>query len=228
MSVYLLDEEEIWFPPSHEYEFDLVAVGGTLTPERVLKAYSMGIFPWYNEPDMPEWFCPVERCVFYPDTFIPSKSLQQAARKQKWTYTTDKCFCDVIKHCAGNGREGNTWILPDIISCYQKLHELGYAHSVEVWRGDELIGGLYGMAIGNIFCGESMFSKESNASKFAFWKLAEIADSLNYSLIDAQLENAHLMSMGASLIGRNEYLELLEASIMDNGLKGRWRDVNSL
>ena len=225
MSVYLLDEEEIWFPPSHEYEFDLVAVGGTLTPERVLKAYSVGIFPWYNEPDLPEWFCPVERCVFYPATFIPSKSLQQAARKQNWTYTTDKCFTEVIKQCSANGREGNTWILPDIISCYVKLHELGYAHSVEVWRGAELVGGLYGLAIGNIFCGESMFSKESNASKFAFWKLSEIADSLRYGLIDAQLENTHLMSMGASLIGRQEYLELLEESIKDNGLKGRWLDV---
>jgi leucyl/phenylalanyl-tRNA--protein transferase len=211
MSVYLLDEEEIWFPPSHEYEFDLVAVGGTLTPERVLKAYNMGIFPWYNEPDMPEWFCPVERCVFYPATFIPSKSLQQAARKQKWTYTTDKCFTEVIKQCSANGREGNTWILPDIISCYVKLHELGYAHSVEVWSGAELVGGLYGMAIGNIFCGESMFSHLSNASKYAFITFVQQLKTEGVSLVDCQVYTEHLESLGARHIPRDEFMSMINA-----------------
>ncbi len=222
MPIYMLDDEEIWFPSSHEYEFDLVAVGGTLSPERVVKAYSMGIFPWYNDPKIPEWFCPEERCVFYPEKFIPSKSLRQAAKKQNWRFTTDECFSEVISECAGNGREGDTWILPDIMSCYNILHEMGYAHSVEVWEGDELVGGLYGLSIGNIFCGESMFSKVSNASKFAFWKLAEITAELEFELIDAQLENPHLMSMGAYLIERQQYLDILDESISKWGVKGRW------
>lgn len=222
MPIYMLDDEEIWFPSSHEYEFDLVAVGGILSPERVLKAYSMGIFPWYNEPEIPEWFCPEKRCVFYPEQFIPSKSLKQAAKKHQWHHTQDQCFNEVIRQCAGNGREGNTWILPDIMNCYTTLHEMGYAHSVEVWEGSELVGGLYGLVIGNIFCGESMFSRVSNASKFAFWKLAEVTADLGFELIDAQLENPHLMSMGAFLIDRQEYLDLLNESIKKFGIKGRW------
>jgi leucyl/phenylalanyl-tRNA--protein transferase len=222
MPIYMLDDEEIWFPSSHEYEFDLVAVGGILSPERVLKAYSMGIFPWYNEPEIPEWFCPEKRCIFYPEKFMPSKSLKQAAKKHQWHYTTDQCFNEVIRQCAGNGREGNTWILPDIMNCYTTLHEMGYAHSVEVWEGSEMVGGLYGLAIGNIFCGESMFSRVSNASKFAFWKLAEVTVDLEFELIDAQLENPHLMSMGAFLIDRQEYLDLLDESIKKFGIKGSW------
>ncbi|MEY2835484.1 MAG: hypothetical protein RLZZ557_1146 [Bacteroidota bacterium] len=222
MPVYLLDDDENWFPSPEEYEGDLVAVGGQLTGKRVLKAYAVGIFPWYDDPVMPEWYCPEERCVFYPHDFLPSKSLQQAARKQQWTVTTDRCFGEVITQCASNGREGNTWILPETVACFTMLHQLGYAHSVEIWNGDELVGGLYGLSIGNIFCGESMFSKESNASKFAFWQLAKLTAEWGYALIDAQVENPHLMSLGASLMPRGQYLHLLETGINQQGLKGRW------
>lgn len=191
----------------------LVAVGGMLSPETVLSATRRGIFPWYETPGQPMWYCPDERCVFFTDEFKPSKSLQQAARKANWKITCDKAFEAVMRNCAGNGREGETWILPEMIETYCKIHEMGYAHSVEVWSDDKLVGGLYGISVGSIFCGESMFSIEPNTSKYALWQLVEHLKQMGFGCIDAQVPNPHLMSMGASMITKDHYLKLLNEAL---------------
>ena len=191
----------------------LYAMGGELNPENVLAATRMGIFPWYDEPGQPMWSCPEERCIFLVNEFKPSKSLQQAYRKHKWEITIDEAFRSVMENCAGNGRENSTWILPEMIEAYCSIHEMGYAHSVEVWNRGKLVGGLYGIALGSIFCGESMFSLEPNTSKFALWQLIEHVKKMNFHCIDAQVPNPHLLSMGACMISKDQYMRILKDAL---------------
>jgi leucyl/phenylalanyl-tRNA--protein transferase len=186
---------------------------GELNPENVLAATRMGIFPWYDIPGNPMWYSPDQRCVFLVNEFKPSKSLQQAYRKHKWDITIDEAFRTVMENCAGNGREDSTWILPEMIEAYCAIHKMGYAHSVEVWKGDKLVGGLYGIALGSIFCGESMFSLEPNTSKFALWQLIEHVKKMNFHCIDAQVSNPHLLSMGARMISKDQYLNILKDAL---------------
>ena len=197
-----------------------VAIGGKLSPENVLAATRRGIFPWYETPGQPMWYCPEDRCVFFVDDFKPSKSLQQSARKFKWRLSFDTAFESVMRNCAGNGREGETWILPEMIETYCKIHKMGYAHSVEVWHDNLLVGGLYGISLGSIFCGESMFSIEPNTSKYAFWQLVEHVKKLGFHCIDAQVPNPHLMSLGASIITKNHYLKILAEALKSPDLVG--------
>jgi len=197
-----------------------VAIGGELNPENVLAASRRGIFPWYEIPGRPQWYCPEERCVFFVDRFRPSKSLQQASSKQNWTLTINKAFRDVMLNCAGNGREDGTWILPEMIDTYCRIHKMGYAHSFEVWRENRLVGGLYGISLGRIFCGESMFSIESNTSKYAFWQLVEHVKKLGFYCIDAQVPNPHLMSLGATIITKTHYLKILAEALKSPDLVG--------
>lgn len=185
----------------------------SLTPSAVLEGVRLGIFPWYQDPDDPTWHCPDERCVFFTDVYKPSKSLLQAARKMAWTVTIDQAFGEVIRNCAGNGREHETWIFPEIIETYSTLHEMGYAHSVEVWREGILVGGLYGLSMGRIFTGESMFSIEPNTSKFALYHLMVHAKRKGFVCVDAQVPNPHLLSLGASVITQSEYMDILNASL---------------
>jgi leucyl/phenylalanyl-tRNA--protein transferase len=198
-----------------------VAIGGELSPENVLAATRKGIFPWYETPGRPQWYCPDLRCVFFVDSFKPSKSLQQAYRKQQWTLMINTSFRDVMLNCAGNGREGETWILPEMIDTYCRIHQMGYAHSFEVWRQDQLVGGLYGISLGRIFCGESMFSIESNTSKFAFWQLVEHVKKLGFKCIDAQVPNQHLISMGATMISKEHYIHILNEALRYPDLLGK-------
>ena len=198
-----------------------VAIGGELSPENVLAATRKGIFPWYDEPGQPMWYCPEERCVFFVNDFKPSKSLQQAARKFKWKLTFDTAFALVMQNCAGNGREGETWILPEMIDTYCRIHEMGFAHSVEVWNEDQLVGGLYGISMGSIFCGESMFSIEPNTSKFALWQLMEHVKKMGFYCVDAQVPNPHLMSLGASIITKNHYLKILAEELQSPSFVGK-------
>lgn len=190
-----------------------VAIGGELNPENVLAATRVGLFPWYDTPGMPMWYCPDQRCIFLVNEFKPSKSLQQAYRKHKWDISIDKAFRSVMENCAGNGREDSTWILPEMIETYCAIHEMGYAHSVEVWKGEKLIGGLYGISLGSIFCGESMFSLEPNTSKFALWQLIEHVKKMNFQCIDAQVSNPHLLSMGARMISKAQYMKILKEAL---------------
>jgi leucyl/phenylalanyl-tRNA---protein transferase len=208
MPIYLLDEA-IWFPEQSEYEADVVAVGGDLSTERLLTAYSMGIFPWYNTPGEIQWWCPLDRCVLLANDYKPSHSMRNVLNKNTFTVSVNTCFVEVIEACREGERVGQTWIHDEVVQSFQILHEKGFAHSIEVWQNGDLVGGLYGIQMGHVFFGESMFSRVSNASKVAFHHLASLWKERNWTLIDCQVHNEHLESLGAITISRPEFLELL-------------------
>lgn len=207
--VFRLDEEEIIFPdPALAEEDGLLAIGGDLRPERLILAYHYGIFPWFNEDDPICWYAPHERCVIYPERVRVTKSMGKVMKSGEFRISMDTAFPSVIENCAQIVRrdQPGTWITAQMQEAYIRLHELGYAHSVEVWQGETLVGGLYGLQINSVFCGESMFSKVSNASKAA---LIWLCQGNQFKLIDCQLPNDHLMSLGAEMISREAYLDLL-------------------
>jgi leucyl/phenylalanyl-tRNA--protein transferase len=188
----------------------VLALGGDLSEERLIHAYKNGIFPWFSEGDPIVWYCPLERMVLFADEIKVSKSMQKIINKNKFVITENKAFNEVIYNCKNIDRSDGfgTWITDDMEQAYINLHEKGIAKSIEVWLNDELVGGLYGLEINHIFCGESMFSKVSNASKLAFIHLVK---SENYKLIDCQVYNAHLVSLGAREIDRNTFLSILKS-----------------
>lgn len=207
--VFKLDDNRVVFPSPDLADPDgLLAIGGDLRPERLILAYQNGIFPWFSEGDPICWYAPIERCVIFPGCVMVSKSMAKLIRDGKFKITYDQAFQEVIENCAKIGRkdQDGTWITRDMREAYVELHRRGYAHSVEVWRDEELIGGLYGIRINQVFCGESMFSKASNASKLALIWLCKNND---FSLIDCQLPNEHLMSMGAEMIDNEMYYQYL-------------------
>lgn len=215
MPVMWLSPNQIFFPHPDTFDTpDVVAVGGDLTPERLLLAYSVGIFPWYNEGDEPiMWWSPDPRMVLFPDELVIAKSMRPYINQSKFKVTYNVDFQRVMQACMLNnrsGQDGSTWINDDMIRAYTALHQAGFAHSVEVWDNEELVGGLYGVAYGRIFYGESMFSKVSNASKFGFISFVLKIKSLGIELIDCQQETAHLSSLGARLIPRKEFLEVIK------------------
>lgn len=207
--VFRLPDDEIVFPnPELADEDGLLAIGGDLSAERLILAYQHGIFPWFSDDDPICWYSPHERCVIYPDKIKVSKSMKQVLKNGGFKVTTDQAFEKVIVNCAKIPRKDQpgTWITKEMQAAYLNLHQLGWAHSVEVWKDDELVGGLYGIAIGNVFCGESMFSLVSNASKVA---LIFLCQQTNFKLIDCQLPNNHLLSLGAKMIDRETYMSFL-------------------
>jgi leucyl/phenylalanyl-tRNA--protein transferase len=213
MSIEWLDQDSLNFPPPSQALSDpegLLAAGGDLSTERLLSAYSQGIFPWYSDPDPILWWSPNPRLILYPDKIHISKSLRKLQKKSVFRVTYDLDFEQVIKLCAATraDKEG-TWITPEMEHAYTLLHKQGYAHSVEVWKGAQLVGGLYGVAIDRVFFGESMFSLESNASKMAFVTLAEDLARHGFKLIDCQVETPHLMTLGAELMPRPIFIEQL-------------------
>lgn len=191
----------------------MLAAGGDLSPPRLLEAYRQGIFPWY-EPGQPIlWWSPDPRMILYPSDFKLSKSLKKTLKKP-WTYTIDKAFNEVIHACATcNERTNKTWITQEMKSAYFKLYELGFAHSVEVWNEDQLIGGLYGLSIGAVFFGESMFHIKPDASKLALYFLCQTLKNWHYDFIDCQLPTEHLKSLGCIAISRKRFLQQLQKSI---------------
>ncbi|GGE07972.1 MULTISPECIES: leucyl/phenylalanyl-tRNA--protein transferase [Sphingobacterium] len=206
---YLLDENKLVFPhPSLADEDGLLAIGADLQLERLLLAYENGIFPWYNEENPILWFAPLERFVLVPNKIKLSKSMKQIMKSNKFKITIDQDFKSVIENCASMPRkdQDGTWIIADMQEAYIRLHEAGYAHSIEVWQDQKLVGGLYGVQVGKVFCGESMFSMVSNASKIA---LIYLAQNFGLSLIDCQIPSDHLSSMGAETISQSEYLTIL-------------------
>ena len=204
--------KELFFPDVSEAdEHGILAVGGDLSPQRLMLAYQSGIFPWFDNDEPILWWSPPERMVLFPDELVISKSMRSILRKEVFTVTFNKDFRAVITNCSQisrNGQQG-TWISEEMIEAYVKLHELGYAKSVEVWQNNELVGGLYGIDLGHVFCGESMFSRVSNASKVAFITLVENLKIRKYNLIDCQVHNDHLESLGAREIDRAEFMEIL-------------------
>ncbi|TAI47909.1 leucyl/phenylalanyl-tRNA--protein transferase [Flagellimonas allohymeniacidonis] len=205
--------DRLEFPPvDHANRDGLLAVGGDLSPERLLLAYKNGIFPWFNEDDLILWWSPDPRMVLFPEKLKVSKSMRKVLRDGPFTLTTNTCFSDVVDRCAKIPRRGQegTWITPKMKLAYQDLHEKGFAKSYEVWQDDTLVGGLYGMDLGHVFCGESMFSSVPNASKFAFIRLVQELERKDYRLVDCQVHTEHLESLGAELITRNRFLEILK------------------
>jgi leucyl/phenylalanyl-tRNA--protein transferase len=210
MMVFLLNESHVFPDPALADEDGLLAVGGDLSAERLVLAYRSGIFPWYSEGEPIHWYSPHERFVIFPDEVHISHTMKQLIRSDKYQVTWDKDFAHVITNCAKVKRKGQrgTWITDDMIRAYTELHNRGIAHSVEVWQGDTLAGGLYGVEIGQVFCGESMFSTGPNASKLA---LIHLCQSGKYKLIDCQLHNPHLERMGGRYISRSEYTGILKS-----------------
>jgi len=208
-----LDAQEISFPDPRLYnpEEGLIAFGGDLSPERIWFAYQLGIFPWYNPGNEILWWCPDPRFILFPLELKISTSMKKILKKDVFTFTENKCFEEVIKNCAETKREGQdgTWLSDEMIASYIQLHLLGKAKSIEVWQNNELVGGLYGLDLGNIFCGESMFTKVSNASKAGFiWFIEKY--KTKFQLIDCQVYTEHLESLGAREISKLEFLDYLE------------------
>ena len=190
----------------------IIAIGGDLSPERLLLAYKSGIFPWYSEGEPIVWYSPDPRMVLYPKKLKISKSMRSILKKGKFKITYNKNFEEVISSCKTIFRKGQpgTWITEEMQKAYIKLHKIGIAKSVEVWQDNELVGGLYGIDLGHVFCGESMFSKISNSSKLAFIHLVQKCEKENYKIIDCQVYNNHLASLGAEEIPRKEFIKLLK------------------
>jgi leucyl/phenylalanyl-tRNA--protein transferase len=202
------------FPPVHAAlrEPDgLIAAGGDLSSERLLCAYRRGIFPWYDEGQPLLWWSPDPRCVFRPGDFHVSRRLRRSLRQSRAEVRFDTAFGAVIRTCAApRGAEHGTWITPDMIAAYERLHREGWAHSVEVWQDDSLIGGLYGLAIGSAFFGESMFSGADGASKIALLTLSQMMDTDKLGILDCQLVSSHLLSLGATIIPRDQFGTILD------------------
>jgi len=212
MSLTVLDEN-IWFPPIETaLEDGLLAMGGDLSTERLIKAYQEGIFPWY-EGETPLWWSPNPRFVLYPPQLKVSATMKQVIKRKEFVFKTNTAFDQVIENCKKIKREGQvgTWITNEVEKAYNVLHTIGTAHSAEAWKGDKLVGGLYGIKMGKLFFGESMFSTESNASKFAFISYVKQLEQEGIVLIDCQIYTEHLESLGAHMIPREDFKKILYA-----------------
>lgn len=224
MPVYQLNKKLIFPPPGHAEKDGLLAIGGDLSPERLLLAYSNGIFPWYSEGDPILWWSPSPRLVVFPPELRIPKRLARLLRQEKFAVTMDSSFLQVITACAtadGRGEKG-TWITADMVAAYCRLHEMGFAHSVECWQEGKLAAGLYGLALGGVFFGESMFSRQANGSKVALVKLIQKLQGWKYDMVDCQMKTVHLLQFGAREIPGEEFRALLARSMERPTQKGKW------
>lgn len=224
MPLFKLTDELIFPNPELSLKDGLLAVGGDLSIERLLLAYENGIFPWYDDQSPILWWSPNPRMVLFPKKLKISKSLWQVIRQKKFEVKVDENFSSVIKNCASVSRtdQPGTWITDEMIKAYINLHENGFAHSFEAYYDDQLVGGLYGVSLGRIFFGESMFHKMSDASKVALYYLTEKVKSWKFLMIDAQQDTPHMRRMGAKTIPRKDFLELLDESSQYRTYKGKW------
>jgi leucyl/phenylalanyl-tRNA--protein transferase len=214
LPIFVIDKE-LYFPPPHLAEPDgLLAIGGDLSTERLLLAYRNGIFPWY-EGEHILWWSPDPRFVLFPEELKVSRTIKRLQKKHAFEFTVNKSFAEVIRHCGKITRPGQegTWITEEMEKAFNRMHELGYAHSAEVWMDNELVGGLYGIRLGNVFFGESMFSRLSNASRYAFVHYVQLLQSEGVRLVDCQVHTEYLESMGARMIGGKDFLKLLDELI---------------
>ena len=225
---YFDEHTYVEFPPvDRANEYGIVAAEGNLSPGMLLSAYRQGIFPWYDEESPILWWSPDPRFVLFPEELHISKSTGRLLRRGDFTVTVDEDFPSVIRGCAEIPRrhESGTWILEEMQEAYNRLHSLGYAHSVEVWEGEKLSGGLYGVSLGSMFFGESMFSRTSNASKTGFTLFVKALEERGFACVDCQVYTEHLASLGAREISRNDYLSLLSRALTRTTLKGSWAGI---
>lgn len=221
MSIFLLPDHELVFPhPFLTEEHGALAVSGKITIDMILLAYRFGIFPWYNQDDPVTWYFLHPRLILRPSKIKMQKSMRSIVNGRRFKITYDTCFHDVLTACQNIQRKGQdgTWIHNVIEESFIKLYEMGYAHSVECWEEDELVGGLYGLSIGKVFFGESMFARKSNTSKFAFIKLAQKLEEKGYTMIDCQQDTAHLRSLGAELISKEQFIQELKMNTLVSDL----------
>ncbi|HEU0198252.1 MAG TPA: leucyl/phenylalanyl-tRNA--protein transferase [Nevskiaceae bacterium] len=220
------DPEQDFPPPSRAMRNPngLLAIGGNLTPNRLIKAYSSGIFPWFNPDEPILWWCPNPRAVLVPSAFHVSHSLAKRLRQGHFALTLDHAFPAVLEGCAGaRAKSHGTWLGPAMRAAYTTLHEMGYAHSVEVWIRGELAGGLYGVALGHIFFGESMFSRATDASKIALYALSAQLTAWDFPLIDCQIASPHLTTLGVHSIPRRSFLAQVQQTLKQGARTGPWR-----
>jgi len=227
--IHWLDPGQIWFPPLSQALVDppgLLAAGGDLTPDRLLRAYSLGIFPWYEKGQPILWWSPDPRAVLFPEKFRLRRSLRKSMRNRGLHLSLDTAFRQVIQACAlPRERLPGTWITEEMMQAYCELHRLGFAHSVEISDQGRLVGGLYGVAIGRVFFGESMFSLQRDASKAALAALVYVLQNSGFRLLDCQMRTAHLESLGSECIPRERFSGLLEELTSHPGLVGRWSEL---
>lgn len=224
MAIYRLPDTGVDFPDPFDAEPDgLLAVGGDLTPHRLIAGYCIGVFPWYHEDTPPLWWTPSPRCILIPSEFHLPRSLARTLKRGVFSFSFDTAFSQVIQGCAAprNGYDG-TWLLPEMIEAYTALHKLGLAHSVEAWHEGRLVGGLYGVSLGSAFFGESMFFTMPDASKAAFVHLVRTLSRFNFTLIDCQQETHHLMRFGAKAVPREDFMLLLASALEKPLLRGSW------
>jgi leucyl/phenylalanyl-tRNA--protein transferase len=224
MPVYQIPDDLIFPDPELAEDDGLLGVGGDLSPERLLLAYANGIFPWFSKGEPIMWWSPDPRCVLRPEKLKISTSLRQALKKGNYEVRFDTCFEDVVRQCSAAKRKGQrgTWITMEMVQAYIRLHELGYAHSTEVFMDGELAGGLYGISIGMTYSGESMFHLRPEASKIALYHLVERLKAWKFPLIDCQVTNPHLLSLGAEEMPRQEFLKQVVRDRGKPGHKGKW------
>jgi len=218
---------DLRFPPVDSASPEgLLAVGGDLQPERLLEGYRHGIFPWYSNDQPILWWSPDPRTVLFPDTLHISRSLKRSLRPGLFSVTLDRCFREVMQHCAEprpQYPDGGTWITAEMLEAYTRLHQLGYAHSVETWQEGQLVGGLYGVALGGAFFAESMFTRVSDASKVALVSLVRQLQAWEFRLMDCQQSSPHVMALGAEAIPRREFLDHLATALTLPERRGRWQ-----
>jgi len=228
MPVFELVDDLIFPHPSLADKDGLLAYGGDLSVDRLLLAYTNGIFPWYSDDSPILWWFTDPRMVLFPEKLKISDSFKQSIKSRKFTVTFDNCFDKVVENCARSPRQGDngTWITNEMKEAYSGLHKEGFAHSVETWTNGELVGGLYGVSLGRVFYGESMFYKVTDASKVALFYLVQLLKWWNFMVIDAQQDTPHLRKMGAELIPGNDFLKILEKSSEYSSKRGKW-DIDS-
>lgn len=217
--------ERLDFPPAWLARSDgLLCIGGDLSAQRILLAYENGIFPWFSENEPILWWSPDPRLVLFPGNIKVSRSLNKKIKKKSFHLTVDHAFEETILSCSKPRRKEypGTWLVEEMIAAYVHLHKLGYAHSIETWKEDRLVGGLYGICLGGMFFGESMFSFENDASKIALTALALYLKQNRFDLIDCQVTTSHLLSMGATEISRNSYLDIIQKSVKRTDIKNMW------
>ena len=214
LMIHILDQNDMEFPNVElAHESGILAIGGDLSVQSLINAYSNGIFPWFEDGEPITWWAPTQRMVLFLEELKVSKSMRQILNSKKFSVTRNKSFSEVISYCQTVSRSAGpgTWITDSMKQAYIDLHKEGFAHSIEVWQDDKLVGGLYGIDCGDIFCGESMFSLISNASKVAFISLVELLKQDNYKLLDCQVYNPHLASLGAREISREAFMDILQS-----------------